>query len=559
MSKIPITIGIVGHKDAVVTDEHKNKLIQILNEVSVQYPNSPIRLFSQLALGADTEVAKLYVEYSEKHNIDFKLIVPLPFNKDYFEKTQFKAKEELTMFHDLLSKNERTFELNHLSEETKKALDIDPNSNIDDLTECYQMGGEFVADSSIILIALWEQVDNKLEGGSASIVNYKIEESYKGGKGDSSLFDNYGSLISMPCNRGQNQLVLDLKQDYLNTLLEDTSIKKALDKIEELNTSLFQIESSTLSQSSDYLYTEKSSLSSENKKLQSIYSLVDSQANYNQKKYNKLLKGFFILGFIVLCSFESYKHLGLSNSLFFSTVFLLISAYMIYKVSSKWKNHKKYIEDRVLAEALRIQFFWNISKLRLSVSDYLLSIHKKENDWLKHILYAVYGCCYPSENSKKVSADKLKSNWINDQKEYFIKKVDQLENKEKQNHLISNVSFSLGLVLLLLIFLLNMKDHHHPWLHPLIVIDSIAFGVFALCKAYFEKKGYEQTKTQYQLMENIYTTSSKKIEEIMTSSTGNQSEEIEHILFLTGKEALVENGNWYMIYKDKDPEVEGIG
>lgn len=42
---------------------------------------------------------------------------------------------------------------------------------------------------------------------------------------------------------------------------------------------------------------------------------------------------------------------------------------------------------------------------------------------------------------------------------------------------------------------------------------------------------------------DIYTASNKKIYKI------------ERILFLTGREAIIENGNWYMVYKDKEPEV----
>jgi hypothetical protein len=39
-------------------------------------------------------------------------------------------------------------------------------------------------------------------------------------------------------------------------------------------------------------------------------------------------------------------------------------AYLIFKFAHNWSNHKQFIEDRILAEALRIQFFWNVSDIK---------------------------------------------------------------------------------------------------------------------------------------------------------------------------------------------------
>ena len=60
-------------------------------------------------------------------------------------------------------------------------------------------------------------------------------------------------------------------------------------------------------------------------------------------------------------------------------------------------------------------------------------------------------------------------------------------------------------------------------------------------------------------MHDIYTATHDKIEEISNSNTSDVSKEIKRIFHLAGKEAIIENGNWYMVYKDKEPEVEGIG
>jgi hypothetical protein len=33
---------------------------------------------------------------------------------------------------------------------------------------------------------------------------------------------------------------------------------------------------------------------------------------------------------------------------------------------------------------------------------------------------------------------------------------------------------------------------------------------------------------------------------------------LRELFFVIGKEALIENGSWYLIFKEKEPEIEGI-
>ena len=62
-------------------------------------------------------------------------------------------------------------------------------------------------------------------------------------------------------------------------------------------------------------------------------------------------------------------------------------------------------------------------------------------------------------------------------------------------------------------------------------------------------------------MTSIYGACYSKMNEIEKSAKTKKEKEkqLDKLLFITGKEALIENGNWYLIFKEKEPEVEGIG
>ena len=555
MQKIPITTGIIGHRDAVITEAHRQVIKRIFLDLLKKYPHSPLMLFSQLAPGADTVVAELFLEIKAETNRDMQLIASIPFDKAAYIHTQFTTETEKENFEKLVSQSERFFVINPLPERLKKA--VKKGKHPEGINEYYRKGAEFVADSSIVLLALWDETDNQLEGGTANTIRYKKTGSYKNFI-TNEIFDKDGQLIIIPCNRPGQDKQIHLKQNYLKDLLEDESIRKTLDIIERINSENNEEQKENIKQSADWLFPENKLQTSFRKKLRDYYASADWQALKYQKKYLFVLKLLFILGFVFFIAFESYKHLGLIPEVFVLTLSLLGIAYGIYKKSYQSHHHIKYIEARVLAEALRIQFFWNLAKMPVRASDKILRLHKKEYHWLKHLLKAIYGLTYPDKNTPEINTELLKEHWIKNQVEYFKRKINEIEQKEQYYHITSYIIFILAIVILIIIYFLNKKEIKEHYIHILIVLDSILFGLFAIIKAYFMKRGYEEIKAQYKLMADVYKASLKKIDELDTYKEISDWD-YKKIFELTGTDALIENGNWYMIYKEKHPEVEGLG
>ncbi|MEZ4874760.1 MAG: hypothetical protein R2793_04750 [Flavobacteriaceae bacterium] len=545
INKIPITLGVIGHLDTIFTEEHKVVIVNILEKLSRLYPNSPIALFSQLAKGADIEVAKVFLECKEQTKIDFRLIVPLPYEKE--ELINQLTDSEKIEFKNILSQATKTFTLENLENLPKNEL--------------YRNAGKFVADSSLILIALYENEDNNKKGGTADIVRYKIEGTFNDDI-EEHIFDNKGSLIIIPCNRVSSDIkIFHLENDYLENLLKDKSISKALDKIDASNKEVQKFSEIELESSANDLYPANKSLIEQNQQLKRLYSIFDTIAQKQQKRYLNLIKALFLLGLLILSVFEIYKHLGLNPIFFGGTLTLIGIAYFIYKRSHKVGSHTKYLEDRIIAEALRVQFFWNVSDIKMAAANYILRIHKTEFNWVKHILLSIYGLTYNWINTRDESIKDVKTHWIINQKDFFELRLSKLEKNERLFNLLSKIIFWIALAVLALIFILEYKHFNHHIIHLLIVVDSVLFGLFALIKAYYEKRGFEQIRNQYTLMSIIYSACETKMNEIILNEISKEQidKQLDKLLFLTGKEALIENGNWYLIFKEKEPEVEGIG
>jgi hypothetical protein len=127
-------------------------------------------------------------------------------------------------------------------------------------------------------------------------------------------------------------------------------------------------------------------------------------------------------------------------------------------------------------------------------------------------------------------------------------------------HRISNVSFIIAFALLGSIIVTGDFYESKNYLDWLLIIIGILLGIFALIKAYIQMKGYEPLVNQYELMQVIYQKAEAKITEINNQNMGNAEKLcfLKELFFVIGKEALIENGNWYLIFKEKEPEIEGI-
>lgn len=550
LGKIPVTIGIVGHLDAITTHHHKQQIEQLFKDLASAYPNSPLCLFSSLAEGADRFVASIFVDLKE-NNKDlrdrFELIVPMPFESEEY-KNDFN-KESDKEFDDLLRKAKRKF---------CKACDGEKI----DRAQHYLETGKFVADSSLILLALWDGQDGK-KGGTADIVNYKR-------KGDvsnveESTFEYDGSVFVLACERYScaGQASADPKEDSalsLETVLKDPAIKEALEKIEEINSDYLKIDQEAIINSQALLVSNPENSDFSQKSILAWYSILDTLSLRFHKRYMVIVFCLFAIGLFIVISLAIYTNLWLYKSVLAIAMGLIVLAGSIYFYSRITRDHTKYLYNRTLAEALRIQYYWNVAGINQNVSDYILRIHRKEFIWVEHILSSLYGITYNNKPISSEAINDLTKNWIKNQADFFNSSIRKMTQKLARYRLVSNISFIVAFVLLLSIFLLEKFYVVNNYMNYLQVIIGTLLSIFALIRAFIQITGYGQLLNQYDLMNILYNKAKSQISYI--NSTLHESVEqhayLKELFFIIGKEALIENGNWYLIIKEKEPGLEGI-
>jgi hypothetical protein len=548
--RIPITVGVVGHLDVITTNEHKLQIEGLFTDLAEKYANSPIYLFSSIAEGADRFVANLFLDLknkNEKYHERFELIVPIPFGKEEY-KRDFDDASDIE-FDRLIKQAKRSFSVGYCEKDV-------------DRPQQYLKTGKLVADSSLILIALWDGEAGKT-GGTGDIVRYKIT-------GDDetvteNTFDYDGTVFVLHAGRSNSSPHSSPKHlpgDSLSLekVLKDPALRETLEKIEEINSDAASIRKRDLESSHSLLFNPQDKLNPNQKWILSWYASLDILSQQFRKKDIRIAKWLFALGLLLILALEIYSNLSLNRLVLVFAVVILSAAVLVYFYSRKTGYHKKYLYNRTLAEALRIQFYWNLAGMEEKVSDYILRIHRKEFTWVKHILSALYGVTFSSGAVSHETIDNLTSSWIMNQTDFFRSSVGKMTNNINIHHKISNLSFLAASFIFASILFFGNYFESNGQLNYLLVIIGLLLGIFALIRAYIQIKGYEQLLNQYELMEVIYQRAGKKITEINNSTLPAQEKlsYLKKLFFVVGKEALIENGIWYLIFKEKKPEIEGI-
>lgn len=550
VEKIPITVGVIGHLDAITTPEHKLQIERLFKDLSAKYPNSPVYLFTSVAEGADRFVANIFLDLkrnNEEYKERFELIIPLPFEDEEY-KNDFDDDSDKE-FEDLLKQAKRKFCIGCDSRKTDRA-------------EHYLETGKFVADSSLILIALWDGQEGK-KGGTADIVKYKKT----GDDSDvaKSTFEYDGSVFVLPCNRsttddkGPTVHTQDIKLS-LQTVLEDSTIREALEKIEEINSDSLKISQKKYVRSQSLLINNNEILEAPQKSILNLYSLLDVLSLRFHKRYTYIVIWLFVIGLFIVMSLTIYTNLLLNKVVLAMSMILILMAGIIYFYSRITKDHAKYLYNRTLAEALRIQFYWNIAGINHNVSDYILRIHRKEFTWIEHILSSMYGLTYNNKPITSEAINNLTINWVKNQADFFESSIRKMTHKLTQYHVISNLSFIIAFGLLLSIFFLENFYVRNHYMEYLQVVIGTLLSIFALIRAFIQIKGYDQLLNQYDLMNVLYQKAEAKLTQVSSTiqKTDEQHVYFKELFFIIGQEALIENGNWYLILKEKEPGIEGI-
>jgi hypothetical protein len=461
--KIPVVVGITGHRDIVEEDKPtiKAQVKQTLQEIkelcrTACGEQTPVIMLNAFAQGADMLCAEAAFE------LNIPIVAVLPFEGKYYKET-FNNEADKNKLDDYLAKAERIIIAPDIEDNKEwlqkvtKANGENKGKGMDDDSYRYRQLGIYIAEHSHALIALWDGKKPKSSYGCGTIevIKFALETNFLN---EDHLFKpgllNDCAVCWIKSRRQGDGSEADIRRSWISSKLAGVAEEQNLtDNISETNevggvtaqaesendehyaTDNFRILQempgffkSNLAKISEYngisydipsndvkLWNEVGELDDYRKKLRYHYAKADNISyNCNQKKYNRLMLLLAVLGAIIAATFLIYDDASLPHMIF-PCAATLIAVIAITVFAGKKGYHKNYIEYRALAEALRIQFYMSMCLNESIIETYVTDLYswsqKVDMVWVDKLVKSLSVIGAVDEN-KKFEVDKVKNIWI---------------------------------------------------------------------------------------------------------------------------------------------------
>ena len=542
--KIPIIIGVTGHRD-LNSDQIpaiKKTVHAQLENLAKKVAHSPLMMLNSLAEGADQLCAEVALD------LGIPLITALPLPKEEYAK-DFSGRA-LAVFHEQCNRAQEWFVVPSIESPENPSRHY-----------AYRQAGIFMAKHCHVLLALWDGSRPEPDGcGTSEVVDFMMNSSYTE-KDSGCLNVNDGAAVLH--NFILRTDAVSEKQEVLVSLLENVpgTLDTVLTKTDEFNQRVRKenneksrplIEESGLQQAGRW-----------SQRIHALYQQADMQSVFSQKHYLKSIRWLSIFAVSLVVSFLFYDELESNLFLFVYGLILLITGLVFTNIRKK-RWHEKYLETRVLAESLRVQFYLCVSGIKHSVHKDFTWSQKKEVVWVEKAIHALTLC---PDIAPILDNAAIKSDWIDDQYQYHARKASEIKKIRTKNELVSKsmlitsiITFAtiLGFEWFLPDFMnipmfspkINSMLQVHPGQQVILRgVFKILLGLFAavtlFLSNYYGKLSLDHKIRDHEKMASLYQTAQIKWNLAQTNQ--------ENLLIELAREEIIENGGWLSYHRENAP------
>lgn len=534
--KLPLIVGVVGHRDIDLktANEIRKNFENLMKQYRARFEDTPILVLTSLAAGADQLAAQSALEVEGVH-----LGTLVPFEVKEYRNT-FERIEDLNNFDFLVSKSIFTYDTS-----------IARGDTCDELDQKFRNNTRFLANHSDLLVAFWDGRATNLVGGTADTVYYKLRKQHR----PNSLEDvavnqrEFGSVTVIPVDRSNFD---DAQADYSMYNLEEVSIKKLPVNIEVNQLALNKNSWNKLSPDQYTNLNSQRTTHCDLLKIKAGAALENLKSKFKRSLLVILGSGFFFVASIELQAQTASKQIAAAS------LILVILSLLIIQIFRKRKVKEKYQQFLAIADASKIQDFWNRTNVKFEVSDYFLVGTNHENDWMRSLIRTASFL----DKAFNLSADRYQkkqnsfiSKWLNSEIDLLTGKNGSISKNLKNLKIIKGftlISVSISAIIWFAVTLSLILDPENSLTYRGILQASfvLSLSLAATLSSYsyllaFREQIFRETRA-LAILENAVETSKIKIQ--------NLDKEIqdEKICESLGLYFLRDISEWYVRYSDRE-------
>jgi hypothetical protein len=567
---VSLVVGVTGHRDLVASELPglSDKIRSLFLEIQERYPHTPLVILTPLAEGADLLVAKV------ARAMGLRIVSPLPLPKDLY--LQDFSSSQATKEFEALCQCSNVFELPLVNGNTLEAISHDGSAR----NKQYTQVGVYIASHCQMLLTLWDGKPSDKMGGTAQVVEYHITDEmpeFLGGAktGQQLLTEDENDLVlHIVCSRdrtdGEPATPLQpLQVRWLDSDIAQPSSERLPDRYrrifartDEFNQDALKYGASIAREKTDLITADQYQwLNANDRRVNQLFYTADWLAIHYQRRLNSALRTTYLVAVLMGLSFILYADLPGYDYMVYVFLLFFGIGFAIYLLGEKRHWHRKYLDYRVLAESLRVQFFWQIAGVNGAsgtafAHGSFLQKQDAELEWIRNVMRiaslrrrARAGPSTPGGLNQAIErwiGDPLKET-DNSQITYYAQKSSERNQLRRITVAIGRTCLWAGIAVAVVLALFqNVLGTEVRSL--LIVLMGILPLVAGVREAYAHKKAEKEVIKQYQFMHKLCQNAARRLDRAETT------EEKLNILKVLGHAALDEHAEWILMHRERPLE-----
>jgi hypothetical protein len=568
--KIPFMVGVVGHRDLVPDEvpQIRAGIAKVLTRLRQDFPDVPLRLLCSMAAGADLLAAEAAAE------IGITIIALLPYAR-HLCREDLEAEGDRTAF-DRLCDMSDVVELT-LPDGVSASDVARPGQHRD---RQLQRAGSIIARYSGLMIAIWDGLDTDYPAGTARAIQFRREGAMPSGEfavsprdvllspqDDDLNFEIRCSRLSQP-SRKEMALVGFTGADSLGGEEYPRSLCTTLERLAEFNRDVEEFGDEIASKGRRLSQPSPSPIPTTLQYLDRLFSAANWMGGHYRRCFTWALKaryGLWAIMAFLLITFkkESVGTIAIVAILGVLAVFLSGTLLAMWAHRRSW--HRKYLDYRALAEALRVDFYWELAGVRKEFEGEFAHesfLQKQDVDlqWIRNAMRAVSLelAIRPSGNFNE-GFPYVYAAWVGDddpvngtgQMLYYRQRLHALTRTQHNAERIDRALLLAGL-LLAVAFAIDvaaqtqsrafLPQHLRSWMLWALALVPVYAAIFEI---YLNEKADRALIRQYRYMYSLFSFAARELR-----AASNNERKLE-ILRSLGHACLAEHAQWILAHRDK--------
>ena len=567
---VPLVVAVTGHRDLLPAEipQIRERVQDFLRELQHRYAYRSVGVMSALAEGADQLVAE------EALALGIPLTVTMPMPKTLYLQ-DFVTPEARERFERLCAQAVDVFE-----------LPLTPGNSVESISgpgpnrsRQYAQVGVFMCAHCHVLLALWDGKDSDQLGGTSQVVRFHHDDvmpgfTPRGAAGRLVLADDESDLVyHIVCSRDRpggapatglaaleaSWFTSDDRQPRVAEL--PARHRLVFDRTNEFSGDIRLYTDDIAAGKYPLLTPEQAATMPKGlRDIDQLFCAADWLAIHFQKRVQRTLLATHVCVFLTGFAYLSYTDFRSDRKFILLVLAAMALAMLINFLAQRGAWQRKYLDNRTLAEGLRVQFYWAASGVTSGIvskfaHDNFLQMQDPELGWIRNVMRVAGTECDVAPDHSSEGLEFAVREWIGDPASGQLGYFERGSSKRLRHQVLTQRMGRVGLwvtAAALAVLLFVGAGIPSGVRQPLVYLVGCVLLLVGVRQAYAKATAEAELLKQYEFMHRIFHNARRRIDDT------DSEEEQRRVLKILGDAALEEHSEWLLLHRERSIDQKEI-